>query len=273
MSRQPPGPPRAGSGQGVGRRDDGVDDAVDDLALRDFAERHGDPALAPVVVVIPAYLEAANIGRVLARIPSRLDGLAVSVLVVVDGEDDGTADVVTALGHLVSVCPVNRGQGAALRLGYRIAASHGARYLVTLDADGQWDPDDMERVLSPVVNGEADLVTGSRRLGARSTDDPVRRIGVVVFAALVSVLTGHRVSDPANGIRAMSTEVPGQLTLEEDQYQSSELLVGAIMRHYRVTERPVTVRSRASGGSKKGGNLRYGLQFARVVLKTWWRER
>jgi Glycosyl transferase family 2 len=257
----------------AGSSDEKPCDPVDEAALLDFARRHGGPRLEPVTVVIPAYREARNIGAVLEKVPATLGGRGVSILVVVDGGRDGTEDVVARSGHLVCVCPVNRGQGAALRLGYRIAAAHGASYVVTLDADGQWDPADLETVLEPVVGGKADLSSGSRRTGAFKGGNWTRRVGVVVFSALISLLTRHRVTDPANGIRAMTATLPESLDLHENQYQSSELLVGAIMRGFHVTERPVTMRARASGSSKKGGNLRYGLSFARVVLKTWWRER
>jgi glycosyltransferase involved in cell wall biosynthesis len=168
---------------------------------------------------------------------------------------------------------VNRGQGAALRLGYRVAAEHGARYIVTADADGQTDPGDLADVLGPVLDDEADLVTGSRRLGRTESSDIVRNFGIVFFSVVISRLAGTRVTDVANPIRAMRADLPERLTLAEPQYQSSELLIGAVMRGARFAERPVTMLARTSGHSKKGGNLVYGYRFSRVVLRTWWRER
>ena len=88
-----------------------------------------------------------------------------------------------AAGHYACIAPVNRGQGAALRLGYRIAREHGAVCIVTADGDGQTDPDDLEVVLEPVVSGRADFVNGSRRLGQTHGTDATRNTGVVVFAA------------------------------------------------------------------------------------------
>lgn len=83
-----------------------------------------------------------------------------------------------AAGAIVAEAPVNRGQGAALRLGYRIALERGARYIVTTDADGQYSPLDVAAVLAPVVADRADFVTGSRRLGGELTADPLRSVGV-----------------------------------------------------------------------------------------------
>jgi glycosyltransferase involved in cell wall biosynthesis len=100
----------------------------------------------------------------------------------------------SAAGALVCDVPTNRGQGAALRLGYLLARQRGARFILTSDADGQYLSDDMERVLSPLVNDEADFVSGSRRLGSTTSNDSVRNLGVVLFAGLISVLVGQKVS-------------------------------------------------------------------------------
>jgi hypothetical protein len=94
-----------------------------------------------------------------------------------------------------------------------------------------------------------------------------------VFARLVSFLTGVEVTDTSTGYRAMRTEVPQQVPQKQVQYQTSELLIGAICHGYRVTERPITMHKRFAGESKKGHNLLYGARYARVILTTWWRER
>jgi hypothetical protein len=245
-------------------------DDADEAALATI-----DPELRfpPVVVLIAAYNEEAGLGPVLDTVPSRCLGLDVASLVVVDGATDGTAAVARAHGAVTCEVPVNRGQGAALRLGYHLAADRGARFIVTTDADGQYDITELPALLEPLLSGEADFVTGSRRLGANESTDPVRRLGTRVFAVLVSRLTGHRVTDTSFGFRAMRAEVPATVTLTQPQYQSAELLVGVLRRGYRVVERPMTMRRRGQGRSKKGNNLVYGARYARVVLATWWRER
>jgi glycosyltransferase involved in cell wall biosynthesis len=255
------------------RRHRATDELIDSVALAEFQVAHGDPAFAQIVVVAAAYHEAENIGRVCDALPAELCGEPISFLVVIDGEEDGTAEIVRRSGHYAVVAPVNRGQGAALRLGYRVALEHGARYLVTADADGQTDPADLAVVVAPVLAGEADLVTGSRRLGRTESADPVRNFGIVFFSVVITTLTGTKVTDVANPIRAMRADLAERLTLAEPQYQSSELLIGALMGGARYAERPVTMLARASGHSKKGGNLIYGYRFTRVLLRTWWREK
>ncbi|HEY7440601.1 MAG TPA: glycosyltransferase family 2 protein [Acidimicrobiia bacterium] len=255
------------------RAPNGIDNPVDDDARAGFEERYGHPDLGPICIVIAAYRERASIGKVLDELPSSVCGKRATVLVVDDGSGDGTAEVAREHGAFVCAPALNRGQGAALRLAYTVAAAHGAEYLVSLDADGQYDPADIPSILAPVVDGEADLVTGSRRLGSSYRGDRFRQLGVLVYGTSVRVLTGAAITDPSFGLRAMRAEVPLGLRLDEPQFQASELLVGAIMRGYRVAERPATMRRRASGDSRKGASVAYGYRFGRVLLRTWWRAR
>lgn len=255
------------------RRRRAMSDLVDTVALEEFQLAHGYPSLAPVAIVVASYKERENIGSVVDAMPTEICGLATSTIVVVDGEEDGSAAIVRAHGSFAVIAPVNRGQGAALRLGYRVAREHGATYVVTADADGQSDPNDLAVVLGPVVNGMADFVNGSRRLGRTESHDAVRNFGIFVFAFIISLLTRTKVTDTANPIRAMRAELSGRLILDEPQYQASELLISAIMSGARFREVPVTMKKRSGGASKKGGNLAYGKNYTRVVLRTWLRER
>ena len=248
-------------------------DEVDRAAMDGYAERYGDRRLAPVVVLIAAYNEQEALGPVLDGIPANSCGLDVDALVVVDGATDDTAEVALRHGAQTCVAPENRGQGAALRLGYRLAAERGARYVVTTDADGQYDITELPDLLQPLVDDRADFVTGSRRLGRTESTDLVRRAGTYVFAWMVSAMTRQRITDTSFGFRAMKVQVPNSVRLEQQQYQSSELLVGVLARGYRVLERPMTMLARTAGESKKGNNVLYGYRYAKVVIGTWLRER
>jgi len=263
------------------------DQAIDDAAVQAFAQSYGEraTALPPVAIVIAAYNEEGAVGPVIEALPQTVCGLATAAIVVADGCADATAKEAAMAGAMVADVPANRGQGAALRLGYRLAREGGAAYIVTTDADGQYNPAEIERVLAPVVAGEADFVTGSRRLGSQETKDAVRRAGVLFFASTISMLTGQKVSDTTFGLRAMRAEVTGAVQLEQPQYQASELLIGVITHGYKLAEVPATIHRRRIGESKKGqnplyglhlpgvNNFFYGLRFARVVYGTWWRER
>jgi glycosyltransferase involved in cell wall biosynthesis len=252
----------------------GVDqlDEVDRAAMAAFASEYGDAPLSPVTVVIAAYNEAENIGPVLDHIPSTVCGLPVSTVVVDDGSRDATAEIARGRGVHVVVPSTNRGQGAALRLGYHIARTHGARIIATTDADGQYDADELRLIVGPILEGRADFVTGSRRLGLYTTDDVVRHAGVHVFATLMSLLARRRVTDTSNGFRAFRADIVEHLILAQPQYQATELLLGVFYRGFRVIEIGTSMHQRTSGASKKGPNLVYGYRFGRVILRTWLRE-
>jgi glycosyltransferase involved in cell wall biosynthesis len=248
-------------------------DATDEAAIAGFDARYSPLELAPVIVVIAAYEEKDSIGGVLDELPAEACGLRVQSIVVVDGGTDRTAAV--AEEHRAYVCAVstNRGQGAALRLGYALARRAGARFIVTTDADGQYVGGEIEAVLRPVVAGEADLSHGSRWLGRQETTDPIRRLGSRFFARLASLLTGVRITDTSSGLRAMTAEVTETVTLRQPQYQTSELLMETLGRGFRYVEVPMTMRKRWHGKTKKGFSLLYGLRYARVLLGTWFRAR
>jgi glycosyltransferase involved in cell wall biosynthesis len=241
-------------------------------ATERFRVQHPGLQLGPVAVVIPALNEAESVAGVLKEIPASACGLGVSTIVVDDGSEDATGTIARHYAHVARLTR-NCGQGAAFRVGYRLARDHGARFIVTLDADGQWDPGDIPAVLEPVARGEADFALGSRTLGRADAGSPLRRLGVHVFATLVRLMTGTAVTDTSSGLRAMTAELTADVRQEEAQYQSSELLLGALMRGYRVVERPTVMHPRAGGESAKGHDLLYGLRYARVVLRTWRRER
>lgn len=261
--------------------DDVTEEALKRLPLeeqgpaRAFLAAHPAGTGAPIVVVIPAYNEEPTVASVIREIPATLAGQATEVIVVVDGSEDATAAVAASAGALVCDIPVNRGQGVVFKLGYWLARARGAQVIATIDADGQYEPLELERLVEPVLAGRADFVNGSRRLGTELTTDPVRHAGVIFFGGLVSLLLRQRITDPACGIRAMSAKVSESVTLQQTQYQSSELLIGTAMRGFRVIEVATTMRDRPDGATltKKGPNLLYGMRFARAVLGTWRRER
>ena len=240
-----------------------------------FLSVHPPGLGAPLAIVIPAYNEEPTVAGVVAEIPREAAGLKTEVIVVVDGARDATAARAAGAGGLVCDVPVNRGQGAALRLGYWLARARGARVIATIDADGQYEPEEIARVVQPLLDGRADFVSGSRRLGAELTSDPVRHLGVIVFGALISVLVRTRITDPACGIRAMRSEVTAAVKLEQPQYQASELMISAALHGFRLAEVPTTMRDREAHATatKKGGNFGYGVRFARAALRTWMRDR
>ena len=224
-----------------------------------------------VAVVIPAFNEEDSLGQVLARIPTTVCGLETAVLVVDDGSRDGTDDVAREHGAAVARHVTNLGGGAALRTGYRLMVDSGARIVVTLDADGQHRPEEMERLVGPVAAGTVDVAHGSRVLGHAEPNHLAREMGIIFFNRLVSAITRTRVSDCSNGYRAVRASVLPQLVLRQEQFHTSEFMIEAIKRGVPATEVPVTVDRRLHGHSKKPAVLRYGLGFTNAIMRTWLR--
>ena len=255
-----------------GRLSRRVAELIEGIAWNDFrnaelAERFAGKA----AVVIPAYNEEDGIGAVVDRIPATVCGLETAVLVVDDGSRDQTGRVAQAHGASVAYHASNRGQGAALRTGYRLVSYSRAAVVVTLDADGQHLPEEMEQLVRPVLEGEVDVAHGSRILGSAERGELSREIGAVVFNRLISLLAGQRLTDCSNGYRVIKSEILPELAFRQEQFHSSEFLLEAIKGGFRVRELPVTVISRSHGTTKKPASVRYGLGFATAIFRTWLR--
>jgi glycosyl transferase family 2 len=241
--------------------------AWDEFRNQGLTERFRDR----VAVVVPAYNEEDNIGQVLPRIPATVCGLGTAVLVMDDGSRDRTGEIAREYGAAVARHATNLGGGAALRTGYRLMVDSGARIVVTLDADGQHRPEEMERLVGPVADGTVDVAHGSRVLGHAEQNTVAREMGIVFFNRLVSMITRTKVSDCSNGYRAVRATVLPQLVLRQEQFHTSEFMIEAIKRGVPATEVPVTVDRRLHGHSKKPAVLRYGLGFTNAIMRTWLR--
>ena len=158
-----------------------------------------------------------------------------------------------------------------MRTGFEIARLENAEIVVNMDADGQHQPEEIERLIAPIVEGTADLVVGSRFLGHYEERGSIRHAGVVLFSWLVSSLVGTKVTDCTNGFRALRVDDLQKLNLQEEQFHTTELILEAAKKKLRYKEVPVSVFKRAIGESKKPKRLRYPLGVLRVIIQTWLR--
>ncbi len=256
-------------------RDDTLSKEVGDLVDHMALQRVGDDAArdlqGALAVVMPAYNEADNIGAVLGEMPAEVYGLPVRPIVIADGCTDATEAVATRLGALVIRRDLRRGSGAAVRLGYTAALGAGARAVVTIDADGQHDPKEMEALVEPLVHDRADMVQGSRVLGSFEIESSARKWGVAVFARLLTTLGRTRITDPSTGYRAITSQALRRLDLKQDQFYVSEVILDAARKGLRVVEVPITLRRRAGGTTKKPTTIRYAWGFSKAIVRTWLR--
>lgn len=202
-----------------------------------------------VLVIVPAHNEEESLPATLAEIARKAPGVA--VLVVDDGSRDATVQVARAQGvPVVSHC-VNLGVGGALQTGFRWALRHGFDIGIQLDADGQHDPGHLEALVAPVARGDCDVSIGSRYVARTGYRAPVaRRLGMVLFSAVVRMAVGQRITDTTSGYRAY-----GRAVMEICQYDfpkdfpDAPLLIDLARRGFRLAEVPVEMRAREAGRS------------------------
>jgi glycosyltransferase involved in cell wall biosynthesis len=203
-----------------------------------------------LVALVPAWNEEGAIGRVVDEI--RAFDPAADVVVVDDASSDGTAAVAEGRGATVLRLPFNVGIGGAVQTGIRYARDEGYDVAVRLDGDGQHDASEIGKLLAPIHAGEADLVIGSRFVDPGGTYRPpfARRMGIRVFAGLVSVLGGQRVTDTTSGFVALSRSGIELFAVEyPHDYPEVEATLVALRSGLRLTQVQVEMRERQTGTS------------------------
>jgi len=221
-----------------------------------------------IIAAIPCFNTESSIEELSVRARTYVD----QVVVVDDGSRDGTATAARAAGAFVKSHGKNGGYGEALKSCFEAAISHSADVLVILDGDGQHNPDEIPKLLTPVVNQEADLVIGSRFLqSARQTSMPrYRAFGINVITFLFNIASRKKVSDAQSGYRAYSKRVFEDFILtEKGMGISVETLEEAIKKGVNITEVPIScfyVQSRLSWEAIKHG-LSVALSVIRIRFK------
>jgi glycosyltransferase involved in cell wall biosynthesis len=201
-----------------------------------------------VLVIIPAFNEEKSLPNVIAGI---FRHRGVDVVVINDGSHDLTPEVALQAGAQVINLPFNLGIGGAVQTGYLFAFKSGYDVAVQVDADGQHNPEDLLKIVLPVVRGEADMVVGSRYVEETGYRTPmVRKMGMLVFSAVVSFINGQRLHDTTSGYRAVNKKV---IEFFADNYPTDypevEALVVLSKNGYSIKEVPVTMSHREHGQS------------------------
>jgi glycosyltransferase involved in cell wall biosynthesis len=205
---------------------------------------------APFVAVVPAWNEEGAIGRVVDEIKA-FDPTA-TVVVVDDASSDGTAEVAEAHGAIVLRLLFNVGIGGAVQTGLRYARDEGFEVAVRLDGDGQHDASEIGKLIGPIGAGTADLVIGSRFVDPGGGYRPplARRLGIRLFARLVTLLGGQRVTDTTSGFVALSRAGIDLFAVEyPHDYPEVEATLVALRSGLRLTQVQVQMRERETGSS------------------------
>ncbi len=216
-----------------------------------------------IVACIPAYNEDRTLPSVIIKAQKYVD----EVLVYDDGSEDMTSEVASALKAYVISSKKNQGKGVALKHLFQHALNIGADVTVTLDSDGQHDPNEIPLLIEPVLNGEADIALGSRYVDGAWTDAPLyRRFGLRIINALSG---GGTVKDTQSGYRAYSKRaLEAMLSCEVEGYGTeSEQLAIAKEHNLKIKEVPVTVLYDGLAQTSKKSPLRHGLELIDTIAK------
>jgi len=221
-----------------------------------------------ICVVMPAFNEEATIGETLAALPGYVD----HVIVVDDGSSDRTASIAEEKGATVFRHKRNRGVGAAFNTGLRAALAVGADITVNMDADGQFDPKDIEKLVEPMVEGKAQFVTASRFMDPRRYPvmSRAKLWGNRYMAFMISAMAGQRFHDVSCGFRAYSREALMHLNLFGDFTYTQESFLNFAFKDVSILEVPVdVVGTRRHGTSRVASNLfAYAYQTSKIIVKT-----
>jgi glycosyltransferase involved in cell wall biosynthesis len=218
-----------------------------------------------VVVFLPAHDEEATVAAVVARVPELVCGRRVECLVVDDGSEDRTAERAAAAGATVLSVPANRGLGAAVRLGLAAAVERGAAAVAFCDADREYDPGELERLVTPILEGRADYVVGSRFAGEIRRMLPQRRLGNLALTALLRFVARAPIGDGQSGFRALSRAAAAEAEIVHDYNYAQVLTLDLLAKGHRYLEVPIGYRFRSTGRSFVRP-LRY---LGRVVPAVW----
>ena len=224
----------------------------------------GTDQCSSVVVGIPAYNEAATIGSVVVAAGKHVD----EVVVVDDGSIDATPEIAREAGATVIRQDRNQGKGAAVRRALSYAREHDVEQFVLLDGDGQHDPDEIPDVAAPVVNGDTDLVIGSRYLEDGEDETPTyRRVGQRVLDFLTFGPSKTRVTDSQSGFRALSPLAVDELAVTTDNFGvETEMIDLASRSGLAIAERPIEARYEGIDGQTQNP-LRHGLTVIAFILQ------
>ena len=199
------------------------------------------------LAVVPAFNEAATIGRVIAAIHREAPSL--DVLVVDDGSTDATAELAQRSGARVLRLPFNLGIGGAVQAGFHYADEHGYDFMVQVDGDGQHDPREIATLFAAMEHPDSpDMVCGSRFATSTGYVAPIsRRTGIHVFAFLLSRLLRQPVTDPTSGFRLYNRRAIA-LFARDYPHDYPEVEAVLMLHHHRLTMREVPVRMFQRGG-------------------------
>lgn len=202
-----------------------------------------------ILIIIPAFNEEASIGKVIDGIRECLP--EADIVIVNDGSKDKTSQLAREKGTVVLDLPYNMGIGAAMQTGYIFAKQNGYNLACQVDGDGQHCPEELKRLIEPILNGKCDMVIGSRYLKKNGFQSTLpRRIGSRFLSLVLLFITGKKITDPTSGFRAVNKNLIDIFAEEyPSDYPEPEALIQLHKKNLNYQEIPATMHKRESGTS------------------------
>ncbi len=202
-----------------------------------------------ILIIIPAYNEEESIEKVVDNLTENFPQY--DYLVVNDCSTDSTEEILRRRGYNHISLPVNLGIGGAVQSGYLYATQNDYDIAIQIDGDGQHDPAYIEKLIQPIVNGEADMAVGSRFIEKQGFQTSfMRRLGINLIRVIIKMCCGVNATDTTSGFRASSKELNAVFAREYAQdYPEPEAIVAASLKGFRVTDVPVRMKEREGGVS------------------------
>ena len=224
-----------------------------------------------IIITIPAYNEEDTIGNVISEIKEVMDKTKYDykIMVVNDGSVDNTANVAKTSGALLYSHPYNYGLAETFRTEIEKALENNAEIVVHIDADGQYRPEEIPKLIEPIENKEADLVLGSRFMGTIEKMQVIKKLGNIAFSKVVSQISGIKITDGQTGFRAFTREIAEKITIISTHTYTQEQIIKSVRNKFKVKEVPVYFAKRESGKSRLMSNpvefaVRAGVNLLRV---------
>ena len=202
-----------------------------------------------ILAIIPAYNEEDSVGKVIEEVNTHFPQAV--VLVINDGSSDHTSEKASTCGATVLDLPFNLGIGGAMQAGYKYAYENGYDIAIQVDADGQHDPKEIQKLLHTLEVEKVDVAIGSRFIGgSRYKGSIMRRIGIAIFSGVISTIVRQRITDPTSGFRASNRKAIQLFASDYPQdYPEPEVVILLHQCHLKMQEVPVGMSERYSGES------------------------
>ncbi|EKE25160.1 MAG: glycosyl transferase family 2 [uncultured bacterium] len=224
-----------------------------------------------LVVNLPAFNEEEKLGQTIKRIPRTFEGIdEVFVQVIDDGSKDRTARVAKEAGaDFVFSHPVNRGLGITFRTAVENALENGADIMVNIDADGQFNPNDIQKIIDPILNGEVDMTSADRFGEHKAKNMPAAKYYLNRFAAwLIGVFMNYPIKDLTCGFRGYNKEALLRLNLPGAFTYTQEVIIDVLGKNLKIKWVPVEVTYFAERKSRVVRSIyRYVNNSAKIILK------